>query len=138
MVNLDEKILYDWFNNDTTISKLTEKYEIERKRLILLIRDNLQHESKYKFAEETPSKTTNKSPRKKWFRPDLIGTRPSFDNVGNRIWYGKTDDKIHHTLYMPHELKAMIVEEVDTGGYKSISEMIRIAISDFLDQYDSA
>jgi hypothetical protein len=135
MNKIESQILSDWFNQDISISTLQDKYSLDRKDIINLIKNNLNNKNDFLVVKTKSRKSSQRKKRKKWFRPDLLNPlRPSFDNNGKRIWYGETDDMIHQTLYFPHELKAILLEEVETGGFKSMADLIRIAISEFLDE----
>jgi hypothetical protein len=129
MNEIDKQILHEWFNNDVTISYLVDKYLPNmRKEVILLIRDNLENEHLFKISQEDKKKA--KQERKKAIKEQM--QKGQSIPIRNRA-KGKrqTNHMIEQTIYMPHELKAILEEEFNTGGWNSMSEIVRSGISHY-------
>lgn len=126
MSEVHNQILVEWFNNDVTISYLVDKYLPHmRKEVILLIRDNLENEHLFKIKQEPKKKA--KRERKKAIKEPM--QKDQSIKSRNRV-KGKrqTDNMIEQTIYMPHALKAILEQEFNTGGWGSMSEIVRSGI----------
>ena len=122
MNDVHKQILHEWFNNDVTISYLVEKYLPNmRKEVILLIRDNISMEDQFRVVNEEPKKRFNKSMKKD------ISIPKRKDSKGKR----QTEHMIEQTIYMPHALKGLLEQEYISGGWSSMSEIVRSAISNY-------
>jgi hypothetical protein len=156
MNEVHNQILHEWFNNNVTINYLVDKYLPNmRKEVILLICDNLDKEHLFKLKKEKPEKITGKEPKKiikKHIKKDLPLKRKKKPyqeikppkRVKQRYQVGQyipasqkkigirtTDQMLEHSTYMPHELKAIIQDMYNAGGWESMSEIIRCAISNY-------
>lgn len=155
MNEVHNQILHEWFNNDVTISYLVDKYLPHmRKEVILLIRDNLENEHLFKIKQE-PKKKANQEKKKAIKEPmqkelPLKRKKKPYQEIKppkrvkqryqvgqyipasqKKIGIRTTDQMLEHSTYMPHELKAILQDMYNAGGWESMSEIVRTGISQY-------